>query len=45
VAADVRIKEKKMMVSGVIRVTAKLNVDDELNATISDLSCTGRSPR
>ena len=41
VAADVRIKAKKMMMSGVIRVTGAVDVDDELNATVSDLNCTG----
>ena len=41
VAADVRVKAKKMMVSGVIRITGRLDVDDELNATVSGLDCTG----
>ncbi|HYO08962.1 MAG TPA: hypothetical protein VER17_08310 [Tepidisphaeraceae bacterium] len=41
VAADVRVKAKKMMMSGVIRITGKLDIDDELNATVSDLKATG----
>jgi hypothetical protein len=41
VAADVRVKAKKMMMSGVINITGKLDVDDDLNATISNLNCTG----
>lgn len=41
VAADVRVKAKKMMVSAVIRITGRLDVDDELDATVSDLDCTG----
>lgn len=41
VAADVRVKAKKMMMSGVIHVRGKLDVDDSLNAKVSGLSCTG----
>jgi len=41
IAADVRVKAKKMMMSGVIHVTGKLDIDDELNAKLSDLKCTG----
>jgi hypothetical protein len=41
VSATVRVKAKNMMVSGVVNLAAKVVVDDELNATISDLSCTG----
>jgi len=41
VAAEVRVKAKKLMMSGVIHVRGKLDVDDELNATVSDLSCKG----
>jgi len=41
VAADVRVKAKKLMMSGVIHITGKLDIDDELNATLSDLACTG----
>lgn len=41
VAADVRVKARKLMMSGVIRIRGQLDVDDELNATVSDLSATG----
>jgi hypothetical protein len=41
IAADVRVKAKKMMVSGVLHIKGKLDVDDELNATVSDLNATG----
>ena len=41
VAADVRVKAKKMMVSGVIHIRGKLDIDDALNATVSGLECTG----
>jgi len=41
IAADVRVKAKKMMMSGVIHLKGRADVDDDLNATLSDLSCTG----
>lgn len=41
VAADVLITAKKMMVSGTIRITGQLDVDDELVATISNLQASG----
>jgi hypothetical protein len=41
IAADVRVKAKKMMMSGVIHITGQLDIDDELNATVSNLECTG----
>jgi hypothetical protein len=41
VAANVRVKGKKLLVSGVLHVTGQLDIDDELNATISGLECTG----
>ena len=41
IAAEVRVKAKKLMVSGVIHLTGKLDIDDELNATVSGLECTG----
>lgn len=41
VSADVRVKAKKMMVGGVLRVTGRLDIDDDLKATISNLACTG----
>lgn len=41
VAADVRVEARKAIVSGVVHLTGRADVDDDLNATISDLSCTG----
>jgi len=41
IAAEVRVKARKLLVSGVIHITGQLDIDDELNATISDLECTG----
>ena len=41
VAADVRVTAKKMMMTGVIRITGQLDIDDELNATVSNLDCKG----
>lgn len=41
VAGNVRVKAKKLMVSGVIHVKGKLDIDDELNATVSGLECDG----
>lgn len=41
VAAEVRVKAKKLMMSGVIHVKGRLDVDEALNARISNLSCTG----
>jgi hypothetical protein len=41
VAVDVRIKARKMLVSGTIHITGRLDVDDELNAVISKLSAEG----
>jgi hypothetical protein len=41
VVADVRVKAKKLMVGGVVRLSAKLDVDNELTATVSGLSCSG----
>lgn len=40
-AADVRVKAKKMMVSGVIHITGRVDIDDEMNATVSKLDCDG----
>jgi hypothetical protein len=39
--ADVRVKAKKMMVSGVLKITGKVDVDDQLNATLSKLDVDG----
>ena len=41
VAADVRVTAKKLMMTGRIRITGRLDIDDELNATVSDLDCEG----
>ena len=41
IAADVRVTAKKIMMTGVIRITGDLAIDEELNATISDLNCQG----
>ena len=41
VAADVRVKAKKMMVSGVIHIRGRVDIDDELNAKVSKLDCDG----
>ena len=40
-AADVKVKAKKLMMSGTVHVTGKLDLDDDLNATLSNLNCTG----
>ena len=41
VIADARVKAKKMLVSGVLHIKGRLDIDDELNATISELDCQG----
>lgn len=41
VSGDVRVKAKKMMLSGVLRVSGRLAIDEDLKATISDLACSG----
>ena len=41
VAAEVRVKAKKMMMSSVLHIAGAASVDDELNATLSGLTCTG----
>src|SRR5262245_37979238 len=41
VACDARVKASKIFVSGVIRITGQLDLDDQLNATLSNLSCSG----
>jgi hypothetical protein len=40
-AAHVRVKAKKMMMSGVVHLRGRLVIDDRLNATVSQLSCVG----
>ncbi|HEX8339805.1 MAG TPA: hypothetical protein VF624_02745 [Tepidisphaeraceae bacterium] len=41
VAAVVRVTARKSIVKGVVRLTGRADVDDALNATVSDLSCQG----
>jgi hypothetical protein len=41
VTAAVRVKAKKLMMTGVIHITGRLDIDDELNATVSNLDCKG----
>jgi len=41
VTAHVRVKAKKMMMSGVIHLRGRLSIDERLNATVSQLSCVG----
>jgi hypothetical protein len=40
-AAEVRVRAKKLMVSGVVRITGRVDIDDELNATVSKLDAEG----
>lgn len=41
VHANVRVKAKKLLMTGVLHITGKLDIDDELNATVSDLDAIG----
>lgn len=40
-AAEVRLRARKLFLSASIQVTGQLELDDELNLKISDLNCTG----
>ena len=40
-AAEVRLRAKKLFLSASIRITGQLDLDEELNARISGLDCTG----
>jgi hypothetical protein len=40
-AAEVRLRAKKLFLSTSLRITGQVDLDDELNARISDLDCTG----
>jgi hypothetical protein len=40
-AAEVRLRAKKLFLSASIKITARLDLDEELNARISGLDCTG----
>lgn len=39
--AEVRLRAKKLFVSASLRITAQLDLDDELNAKLTGLECTG----
>lgn len=41
ITADVRVKARKMMISGVVRLAGRVDVDGDLNATISKLEADG----
>jgi hypothetical protein len=38
---DVRVHAKKMMMGGVVHVTGQIDLDEQLNATVSRLTCEG----
>jgi hypothetical protein len=40
-AAEVRVRARKLFLSASIQVTGRLDLDDQLNLRISDLNCTG----
>ncbi|HZE58178.1 MAG TPA: hypothetical protein VE031_10020 [Chthoniobacterales bacterium] len=40
-AAEVRLRAKKLFVSASLRITGQLDLDEQLNARISGLDCTG----
>ena len=40
-AAEVRLRARKLFLSASIQVTGQLDLDDQLNLKISDLNCTG----
>lgn len=40
-AAEVRLRAKKLFLSASIRITGQLDLDEELNAKVSGLDCTG----
>ena len=41
-AAEVRLRGRKLFVSASLRITGRLDLDDQLNARISGLDCTGQ---
>jgi hypothetical protein len=41
VAAEINLRARKLFLSASIRVTARLDLDDELNLKLSGLNCTG----
>jgi hypothetical protein len=40
-AAQVRLRAKKLFLSTTLQITAQVDLDEELNATVSGLDCTG----
>jgi len=40
-AAEIRLRAKKFFVSALLRITGQLDLDEQLNARISGLDCTG----
>jgi hypothetical protein len=40
-AAEVRLRARKLFLSASVKVTGRLDLDDQLNLKISDLKCTG----
>ena len=40
-AAEVRLRAKKLFLSATIRITGQLDLDEQLNARVSGLDCTG----
>ena len=41
IAANVRVTAKKMMMTGIIHLAGRVEFDDQLNATLTALRCTG----
>jgi hypothetical protein len=41
VSVEAKVKAKKLMMSGTLHVSGRLDIDDELNATVSGLACKG----
>lgn len=40
-AAEIRVKAKKLFVSATVSIRGQLRIDDAMNATVSDLACHG----
>jgi hypothetical protein len=40
-AAEVRLRGRKLFISASLRITGRVDLDDDLNATLSGLDCTG----
>jgi hypothetical protein len=41
IAADVRVQARKLLLRGVVNVRGQLDLDEQFNATLSGLTCTG----